>query len=163
MKTLEKIKLIVSIFFILTTLSCTNKNNEEFLKQNNNSNYYKIVYFQDTIYCINEDENKSTKKDTATYVHKKNEYYQNVDEPFTDFKHRLSLSTIRDTIYNYDVLGKPFFCKISKIKNDKYKTVYGNYDSLSYKYRHTILYDKNYKIFKIEIINNKEKAIFLKQ
>ena len=73
----------------------------------------------------------------------------------------MGLSTIKDTLYNYKVALANFYCKISKIDNQHFKTVYANYDSLVYKFRNSIYYDKNYNIYKIENIINKEKYVYI--
>ena len=156
MKPLKKISTVLSISLFVFYLSCSKKSNEQhFFSDKKSDKYFKTVYNNDTILYINIIKSKEKEEvDTSTYIKKINGYYENVNDPFTNFKQRLRLSTKYDTLYNYNVINALFYCKISKLDNDKFKTTFANYDSLTHKYRHSIYYDKNYNIYKIEDVNN---------
>ncbi|WP_103727196.1 hypothetical protein [Flavobacterium croceum] len=164
MKILKRIKLMYLSILILTLLQGCKKEKEEYLFSHKTTNtYYKIVYENDTILYITISKNNKKKEIDTTLLYKKsNKYYHYKNDLFSDFDERIWLSTKKDTFYNYNIRNS-FYCRISKIGENKFRTTYANYDSLTYKYRHSIYYDNNYNIYKIETVNNKVKSVFTKQ
>lgn len=160
MKVLNEIRVVLLVPLFVFYLSCTKKPNVQYLFSDKKiDTHYKIIYNKDTILYVNIlKDKKSEKVDTSIYIKKTKGYYENVNDPFTDRNQRLIFSTNIDTLYNYN--HNLFYCKISKLDCDKFKTTFANYDSLTYKYRHSTYYDKNYNIYKIEEVNNKGMLIY---
>jgi hypothetical protein len=153
---------VVLLVISLTCLGCSKKSNEHYLFSDERSDiHYKVVYKNDTILYIKYLIDKNNQKvDTTIFIKKRNGYYEFVDDPFSDFKQRLRLSVKQDTLYNYGVLGALFYCKIKKLPNSRFKTTFAKKDSLEYTYRHSIYYDKQYNIYKIETIEDHKKDVF---
>jgi hypothetical protein len=151
--------LLIFIFFSCSKKSdvLTNKKNEE---------YRKYIYLNDTILCIYGNFSKKDKTiDTTIFYKKGNDYFEDIYNPIegsTFIKSKLSFSINKDTCYNYNVIFDSLYCKISKIGKNRFQTVYAKYDSLRYKYKRIFYYDNNYRIYKIEEIDNDEKIIFEK-
>jgi hypothetical protein len=154
--------LVILLMFVF--FSCSKQS--DVLTNKTNDNYRKYIYSNDTILCIYGNFSKKDKTiDTTIYYKKGNDYYTDFYNPVegpTSIKSKLSFSINKDTCYNSNIIFDSVYCKISKIGNNKFQTIYAKYDSVNYKYKRTFYYDNNYRIYKIEEIDNGEKIIFEK-
>lgn len=129
---------------------------------------YKIGYHDDKIILVQSSViNDKNKIDSTIFYKKKNGYYDKrilENEVFAKNPkaiYLLSLSIKKDTLYTYKNLLGEFFCKVAKIKDNKFTTTFAYKDSLKFKYRSTIYYNDKYKIQKIEEIYKDHKFIFI--
>jgi hypothetical protein len=151
-------------FIAIYFFSCSKKS--DVLTNKKNDEYRKYIYFNDTILCISGNFSKKNKTiDTTIYYKKRNDFYKDFYNPTEgpiSIKSKLSFSINKDTCYSYNVIFDSLYCKISKIGNNKFQTIYAKHDSLNYKYKRIFYYDNNYRIYKIEEIDNDERIIFEK-
>lgn len=157
-------KIHIAIYFLLIFcfyLGCSNNAVKYYYSDKNKNDFYKIVYKKNKLISYyNYKVGNIMKIDSTIYFKGKAGYYENSYEPSKGLEYSLILSNKKDTLYNYRVAIAMFYCKISKLSNENFKSEFANYDSLDYKYHKSIFYDKNYNIYKIEAINNKVKTTY---
>lgn len=156
--TLSKTSIIT--FLMISLFSCSDKQNEDYFKSNSDGLFYKVKYQNDTIFYLKGHNNKI---DTSYFVKGKDGYYDNIKNPFEKRKSKIVFSTQKDTLYYYKIVNNNFYCSIKKIAKNKFITTYGSVDSLNFKYKHSIYYDDNYRVQKIEETNPKENIAFMKR
>ncbi|QBN18828.1 hypothetical protein [Flavobacterium nackdongense] len=157
-----KRKNIINLYFLiffqfLILVSCKRDETKHFLYSNNGkSNFYEIIYLKDKIILINNSSvNNIINKDTSIFTKKKGQYFSSHKGTKND-KESLIMSISKDTVYEYQNIGKFFLYKIGKNGNETFKAVSINVDSLKFKLKTSIYYDTKYNIFMIEeFINGK--------
>ena len=156
----KQIKRSLIISFSLFFIFCNNKEKQYILDSNDVKDYY-VYFLNDSILKLVHRSDSNKVIDSMIFYKNEEKYFQKSYSSFA--KELLVLNSQKDTFYTYQSLGSDFYCEILRKENNKFKSSFGNIDSLNFKYRFSFYYDDKFEIDRIESVLNDEVENYYKK
>ncbi|MCC9070167.1 hypothetical protein LNQ49_00915 [Flavobacterium sp. F-65] len=159
MKDYRKTFLIILSLIVISILTIFLIHREQDISYqlyNKQENCFYNVYDMKTKLVLIKKCNESKEIDSIIFYKNNGEYFQKLfNLGKRSEEQKLILSVKKEMLYYYGP-NSSFYCNIEQVDKNKFKTTLGNNDSIDSKYRFSLYYNIDYKIFRIEYVLNNE-------